>query len=177
MLHLEKANIKHKNSFLDAVKEILNGNNDDLIFYQELDIEYLNNNFDEYVQTILNQEKGIGLKDGYVPDTIFWIINDEKYVGRIALRHKLNEHLEKYDGHIGYDIIPSERNKGYASKALELCLNEAKKLGITNILISCNEDNLASKKVIEKNGGIYQSKIKRETDNIYILKYLIDLTE
>ena len=85
------------------------------------------------------------------------------------LRHQLTEQLREHGGHIGYGIRASERGKGYATKMLELTLIEAKKLGINEVLITCNPDNIASQKVVLKNKGVLEKKTE---DSYY---YWIDL--
>lgn len=95
---------------------------------------------------------------GRVPATQYIGVREEDglVVGVIQLRHSLNEYLLKEGGHIGYSVRPSERRKGYASTLLQLCLAEAKQLGIERVLITCDDDNIASAGVIEKAGGVLQ---------------------
>lgn len=79
-----------------------------------------------------------------------------RLVGCIQLRNSLNNYLENYGGHIGYSVRPSERRKGYASSMLAECLTQAASIGLNRVLITCDEDNLASEGVIRKAGGIYE---------------------
>ena len=79
-----------------------------------------------------------------------------KVVGAIQLRHKLNEYLENFGGHIGYSVRPSERRKGYATKMLRQCLELAYKDGIPKVLVTCDITNPASEGVIRKLGGVYE---------------------
>lgn len=74
-------------------------------------------------------------------------------VGDIAIRPKLNDYWKKYSGNIGYKIRPSERKKGYGKLMLGLALENARKIGLTEVLLQCNNQNLFSKAVIESNGG------------------------
>ena len=78
---------------------------------------------------------------------------DERIVGMIDLRHRLNDFLEKIGGHIGYSVRPDERRKGYAKAMLRLALAEAKKRDIPRVLITCDDDNIGSARTIEANGG------------------------
>lgn len=165
MIHLELPNIKYKSTYISAVKEYQAKGSDRgaTDHYLKLDISELNSQFDKFVNPLLDYHKGLNLKGGWVPYTEFWIIDEnQKYCGRISLRHKLNEALLKHGGHIGYDIVPSERGKRYASKALELCLKEAKKIGIREALLTCDDDNVPSIKTIETNGGILRDKMKNQ---------------
>ena len=102
------------------------------------------------------------LKSGRVGAHYFWLVDDEKdyFIGEISIRHHLNEVLERYGGHIGYGIRVSEWNKGFGTRMLELALMEAKKIGLSKILITCNDDNIGSAKVMEKNGFVLGNKIE-----------------
>ena len=84
--------------------------------------------------------------------SLFWVEGDE-FVGRIAVRHRLNAKLERFGGHIGYTIRPSAQGKGQASALLRATLPVAYALGIEDALLTTDPDNLASRRVIEKCGG------------------------
>ncbi len=101
-----------------------------------------------------------------VPSTEFWAVADGKFVGRIAIRHELNEALKIVGGHIGYDTAPSYRRLGVASQMLALCLPIAKKFGLSKVLLTCDDTNIASIKVIEKNGGTLSGKRQLEDGKI-----------
>ncbi|MEK7171371.1 MAG: GNAT family N-acetyltransferase [Patescibacteria group bacterium] len=128
---------------------------------------------DEYIQRISNHSKGKNLPEHWVPATTYWLVDNDEFVGHINIRHKLNDDLEKIGGHIGYAIRPSARNKGYGGKILELALPKAKEIGLQKVLVTCDESNIASQKIIEKNGGQFQDRIPREDK--FELRYWIDL--
>lgn len=102
---------------------------------------------------------------------------DRKIVGVIQIRHYFNEFLEKYAGHIGYSVCPSERKKGYAAQMLRLALPECKRLGINRVLVCCVQGNEGSRKTILKNGGKYESTVYLEERDVYLERYWIDLAE
>ena len=81
------------------------------------------------------------------------------FVGAVNIRHYLTEELLLNGGHIGDGIRPSERRKGYATAMIALALREAKKLGITGVLMVCDKDNIASAKSIINNGGVLENEI------------------
>ncbi len=96
-----------------------------------------------------------------VQQTEYWLVeNDDTFIGQIALRDfNLPPYLLEFGGHIGYSIRPSMMGQGYATKMLKLMLNKLNKTEYPYVLITCNEKNKASCKVIEKNGGILQDII------------------
>jgi len=106
---------------------------------------------------------------------IFVRESDKKIVGMLQIRHSFNEFLKKYGGHIGYSVAPGERRKGYASEMLRLALPKCKELGIDKVLITCLEDNEASRKVILRNGGIYESTVVEPDEGVNLQRYWINL--
>jgi len=117
-------------------------------------------NIDEYIQRTEDNSQGKNIPDWIVPGTTYWLIDNDKYIGHVYIRHKLNDKLEKEGGHIGYAIRPTERKKGYGRIILELAIPKAKEIGLQKVLITCDEKNVASAKIIEKNGGTLHDKIK-----------------
>ncbi len=92
-----------------------------------------------------------------VKSTQYIVFNDEAtLVGVIQLRHSLNDYLHNYGGHIGYSVRPSQRGKGYATAMLRECLVNAAEIGLSKVLVTCDETNIASEKVITKCGGLYE---------------------
>jgi predicted acetyltransferase len=94
----------------------------------------------------------------FVPSTTYWWTDGDAYLGRINLRHRLNEHLSEVGGHIGYDVRPSARRRGHATAMLAAALPRAGALGIEKALITCDADNTASRMVIERNGGVLEDR-------------------
>ena len=91
--------------------------------------------------------------DHHVPCTTLWWVDGEDYLGRIAIRHRLNDVLLEVGGHIGYDVRPSRRREGHATAMLQQALPWARDLGIDPALVTCDLDNVASVRVIEAAGG------------------------
>lgn len=116
--------------------------------------------FDTWMRKIKNDLQEQTVESGRVPATLFLGVrkSDNKVVGTIQIRHKLNDKLLKSGGHIGDGVRPSERKKGYASEMIRLALEECKKLDINRVLMVCDKDNIASAKSIMKNGGILENE-------------------
>lgn len=98
--------------------------------------------------------------------------NDNKVIGVIDLRHHINHPiLETWGGHCGYSVRPSERGKGYAKEMLRLNIQNAKVLGITKLLITCDVKNEVSERTILANGGTYEKTI--DVDGCKMKRYWI----
>src|SRR5699024_2285718 len=97
--------------------------------------------------------KGINLEPQYVPQTIYWLYVDGKPVGYGKLRHYLNQNLLQHGGHIGYVISPIHRGNGYAKALLKELLQQSKEKWIERVLLTCDDSNMASRRVIESNSG------------------------
>lgn len=95
---------------------------------------------------------------GIVPQTTLWYVDGPAYLGRLSVRHRLNEYLREVGGHIGYEVRPSARRHGYATAMLHDSLPIALGLGITSALLTCDADNVGSRKVIEANGGRFEDQ-------------------
>jgi predicted acetyltransferase len=113
--------------------------------------------FPEYLDKNIAFSNGIGLDEKYVPQTIYWLIVNDKPVGIGKLRHYLNDNLKIVGGHIGYSIRPSERKNGYGNLILKEILKEAQKMNINEVLLTCDAINIPSRKVIEMNNGVLES--------------------
>jgi predicted acetyltransferase len=88
-----------------------------------------------------------------VPQTRLWLTEGEEYLGELTIRHRLNRRLRYKGGHIGYRVRPTRRRRGHATLMLGLSLPVASQLGIDPALITCDDTNVASRRVIEANGG------------------------
>ena len=114
--------------------------------------------------------------DSWVPGTQLMLVRetDDRIVGMIDVRHELNAYLEQYGGNIGYSVRPSERGKGYANRMLALALPFCwDTLGLERVLITCLEENEASRRTILKNGGVYESTVLEPHDRLRIQIYWI----
>ncbi|MFF4286544.1 GNAT family N-acetyltransferase [Streptomyces sp. NPDC001633] len=97
--------------------------------------------------------------DGRVPVSTRWWVVDGSYLGRVTFRHRLTPSLRTWGGHIGYAVRPGARRQGHATAMLRAALPIARdELGIDPVLVTCDADNLGSRKVIEACGGIFEDQ-------------------
>jgi len=166
--------VKLKSEFGEMVEEYLAAGDDK----QDWRFEQALPDFGKYVQKFLDYAQGKNLPEGWVPETTLWLVKDRTCIlGRTSIRHYLTPVLEQRGGHIGYYIRPSQRRKGYGTLILALSLEKAKQLAFKKVLVTCNEDNVASIKIIEKNGGILAGKVQIEGLKVPTRQYWIDLID
>ena len=134
-------------------------------------------NPEEYIKICAEYEDPEKVPSHLVPATQFFFIrkSDNKLVGMIQVRHRFNDYLEKYAGHIGYSVRPSERRKGYAKEMLEMVLPFCCKIGIDKVMITCIDGNIGSEKTILANGGIYESTIHEPNSDRNLKRFWITL--
>jgi len=118
---------------------------------------------------------GKGLPDKFVPNTFLVGVVDGQIIGRLSIRHRLNDFLERIGGHIGYGIIKSYRRQGYCTEMLKQALPICSSLGIKKILITCDIDNFGSQKVIKRCGGIFENVTDDSQLNVQKRRYWIDI--
>jgi predicted acetyltransferase len=114
--------------------------------------------FQEKLLRNYEMSEGLNLKPQFVPQTIYWLYVDGKPVGYGKLRHYLNQNLLQNGGNIGYAIRPTDRGKGYAKILLKKLVQESMEKQIDQVLLTCYENNKASRKVIDSNGGELKDK-------------------
>jgi predicted acetyltransferase len=95
---------------------------------------------------------------GFVPSTHLWWADGDTYLGRVHIRHHLTPFLRDVGGHLGYQVVPPQRRKGHATAMLAAALPVAAEMGLDCLLLTCDADNVASRKVIEAGGGLFQDR-------------------
>lgn len=132
--------------------------------------------YEEWLARRINEHNGINLEEDRVPSSTYFLIDNDRFVGHVSIRHNINnEFLSRYGGHIGYGIRPCERRKHYATKMLYLALEKCKELGMEKVLVSCKKENIGSAKTIENNYGVLEEEIFISEENTYFKKYWIDV--
>lgn len=104
--------------------------------------------------------QGIGLPEGFVPETFLLAFADDELVGRVSIRHTLNEFLLQFGGHIGYGVRPAFRRRGYATAILRQSLAVLRDLGVDKALLTCDDDNVGSARTIERCGGVLENVVE-----------------
>jgi predicted acetyltransferase len=113
--------------------------------------------FRRYLEVLAELERGENLPANHVPSTFLFAFAGTSIVGRVSIRHALTPYLERFGGHIGYVVVPEYRRRGYATAILRQSLQVAReKLGLTRVLVTCDDDNVGSIRTIEKNGGVFE---------------------
>jgi predicted acetyltransferase len=119
--------------------------------------------FEHYVADLLAQALEESPRPpGYVPQTTLWWVEDDTYLGRVGIRHRLTPSLLEVGGHIGYDVRPTARRQGHATAMLAAALPVARALGIDRALLTCDFDNEGSRKVILSAGGVLEDQRDRK---------------
>ena len=132
---------------------------------------------EEYIKICRDYENDATVPENLVKATQFMYVrkSDNKLVGMIQVRHYFNEYLEKYAGHIGYSVRPTERRKGYAKEMLKAVLPFCKEIGLEKVLVSCLDGNVASEKTILANGGVYESTVLEPNSNRDLKRFWIEI--
>jgi predicted acetyltransferase len=173
-MKLVSPNKKYKDSFLQAVRDHKQSGEHDGGFDAH-EYEWFEKHFEDMVKNYLDESEGKNLRDGRVPQTTLWVVDGDKYLGRFSLRHKLNEVLETYGGHLGYYLVPEARKKGVGTWAMNKVLEKARALGLKKLLVTCDPDNIGSQKLIQKFGGIHQDTIDSKLNDGPLMRWWITL--
>ena len=167
MIYLKKVNYEDIDQEYEAIKKFPANENG-------FENKYWNVTKEEFegvvIPTLLKHSEGIDLPDGYVPDTYFFLWDDNTIVGLFKIRHYLNDFLKNGPGHIGYGILPEYRGKGYCTAGLKLAIAKCSEIiHEDEIYLSVHKDNPASLKVQEKCGAY----IIGETEEEYLTRIKI----
>jgi predicted acetyltransferase len=139
-----------RDSFLEAARDLR-----DEGWLATFPVEKVAADFDGYVQRVRAEERAWG-----VPVTTFWYTEGPLYLGTVIVRHRLTPELARDGGHVGYHVAPRRRRQGHATAMLAAAVAYLHhELGITSILVTCDQSNTASSRVIEANGGVLENTL------------------
>jgi predicted acetyltransferase len=170
-LELVEPAVRYRTSFLEAMQEQEEANGEGIFDPQARHL----GDFDTYVQALLDEQGRPPGKPGLVPMTVLWLVTGDTYLGRVNLRHRLTPRLRRIGGHIGYEIRPSRRRRGCATRALALTLQRARALGLRKVLLTCDAENVGSWRTMEANGGVLEGVFRLRGWPESIRRYWIDL--
>lgn len=139
-------------------------------------LSYAFEDFDAMLAKLEGESRGVGLPDGFVPHSAFWLVrNGNEIVGVSSLRHRLNAKLLREGGNIGYGIRPSARRQGFGREILKQTLSRARDVGLARVLVTCGKGNVGSARIIVGNGGAFESEEFIEERNEIVQRYWIEL--
>jgi len=134
--------------------------------------------FDAFLAKLERDADEATLPAGRVPSATRWLLHGEAGAERIVatsrLRFWVTPALENEGGHIGYDVCPSQRGRGYGHAILRHTLVEARRRGIDRVVVTCDEDNLASRRIIEAAGGELLGRGLSEDTGVPVRRYAIE---
>ncbi len=170
MIKLVEANEQYleeyKEAYLLSLKAIEEGK------IKKHDLMFMNSDEVDVIQKMKDSRDVSKLPSHYVPSYDYFLVDDDKFIGVIHIRIRLTERLLSYGGHIGYGINPKYWRQGYGTKLLRLGLEKAKDLvEDSKVLVTCDDDNIGSVKIIEKNGGILENKVTNvDSDETFVTR-------
>lgn len=157
-VELRHLTINDQDQFYDVLNESWEKNFDFAHYWESV----AHKNYDTFIKVVPEFSIGKHIPKDHVPCTFLFAFNNEgKLVGRTSIRHSLNDYLLQVGGHIGYGVAPKYRKKGYATSILKETLSYVRTNlpSLEKVLLTCDEDNIASRKTIEKNDGILENII------------------
>lgn len=169
MLRFELPDITHRAALLEAAGEMQDCG--------EWDItpSALAERFDSLIDELAAARDPQTAPPDVLPYIDYWLLDDEVWIGLLTLRPRIDDTLLRRGGHIGYVIRPSRRRQGYGTTLLRLGLERATALGLTRVLLTCDDTNLGSRKVIEANGGQLEDVVQIDADAPPVRRYWIAL--
>lgn len=170
MTRFERPRIGLADSWRSMVREILDLGEELIPFPLSFD----NADFAALVAKLADCERGEGIPEGFVPHTTYCLVHAGEVVAVSNLRHRLTERLRVEGGHIGYGVRPSARRRGHATEILRRTLEEARRHGIAQALVTCAKDNAGSAGAIRNNGGRLHSEEFVESRGGVVSRYLIE---
>lgn len=127
-----------------------------------------------YLHRLDEVRRGIDLPADRVRATFLAAVVGNDLVGRVSIRHELNDYLRDFGGHIGCGVRPGFRRRGFAGEILKHALVVARAVGVERVLVTCDEDNRPSAKIIERSGGVLEDVRTDDADGVRKCRYWID---
>ncbi len=157
---LQVPDVGYRDSFIEGAGEFAGEGRLDSTYASFLgfDVPRLQRDFPTFVEDLRRMSDEDRVRQAGYRDCIYWLVDAGCYVGQSSIRPELGTpYLITYGGHIGYSIRPTRRRQGYGRRVLQLALEKCGELGLERVLVTCDEDNAASRLIIEGNGGVFES--------------------
>lgn len=169
-LHLRELGLNDESAFLSWFETWKNDDPNWATFFWKPGMSHA-----EHIQKLHNRKDSSKIAAHLVPSTTMYAFVGEEIVGRLSVRHQLNENLEKRGGHIGYSVGPNHRRKGYAKEMFKQAMRYCQTIGLSRILVTCSDINEASWRVIEGFGGSLENRILDNEEGELIRRYWVDV--
>ncbi|WP_284204573.1 GNAT family N-acetyltransferase [Psychromonas marina] len=150
-------NIKHLNAFERYFNECVTSG-----------LDLYHGDYESYLIKRIRYSQGKGLPEGWPPMSMYLCFESDIIVGSIRVRHGTNDYIRGEIGHIGYETSPKARGQGVATTMLQWVIDNVIE---DKVIVTCAEDNIGSRKVIEKCGGDYLDRLYSEEKVGYLLRY------
>ncbi len=191
MIKLVKPTVAHRERFLQGADDFASEGRIDSTYATFLGYDHrsIETHFVQFVHDLRSLGAQARVNAGWYLDYVYWLVDEEEYIGQASVRPELRTpYLITYGGHIGYSIRPSKRRQGYGRNILALALERAHSIDLCRVLVTCDADNIGSRKIIEHNGGVFESAIPMTRNTFRAegrtgdkpmkkLRYWIDLRE
>ncbi len=160
-----------ENSFMNALKD---WEGEDLSWFTFDWREGID--FHDHLERLELNKKGVDLPAGFVANTMFYGFLGDKIIGRVHVRHELNDYLLERGGHIGYALAPRFRNQGLSFEMVSGVLGYIKDtLELEKILITCSQENFASIRIIQRLGGVLENTFHDKKSGERVCRFWLDL--
>ena len=173
-MKMQFPNMDHKEKAIDFINEFYQYGSD-VNGSGSLDRYLREFTYEEWLKKVLSRVDIANLEKDKVPDLTYFYVREEdgRIVGMINIRLALNDFLRNEGGHIGYSVRPTERRKHYGTEMLKCGVEVCRRIGIEDVIVSCDKDNPASAGVIKNCGGVLEAELYSETFKEVIQRYVI----
>ena len=177
-LYLKEPTIKDKEEIIKMCKEFENSD-DEYKFEGTSNIKYvLSDSYKKYLERCEADKNIESINPNWSNATNYLLVDENNHIyGCSQFRHHILGELVNVGGNFAYAIRPSERGKGYGTIQLKLLIEKAKEFGLEKVLVTCRENNIGSKKTMEKFIGEADTLVPSIHDGIMEYRYWINVDE
>lgn len=175
-LYLKEPTLEDKEAVIEMCKEF-EGSNDEYKFEGTSNIKYiLSDSYEKYLEKCEVDKNIENVNPNWSNANNYLLVDENNRIyGCSQFRHHILGELINVGGNFAYAIRPSERGKGYGIIQLKLLIEKAKEIGLEKVLVTCRENNIASKKTMEKFVGEADTLVPSIHDGIMEYRYWIEI--